>query len=179
VKGEIMTIEKIQKIDAACRQLDTAITLWFQESDPVAIHTLACASHQIIHDIIHHHGGHDPLFGSPYIKAGFKNIAKKHFHKHYHFFKHANRDPNKSIDFHESAPHPFILYSILGIEQLAFKKTPLQSAFMIFFALNNPSILTKAGSEFFFQEIPPDELTKFRSLTRKQFFVLHNLAARK
>lgn len=174
-----MTKETISKTDAACRQLDTAITLWFQESDPVPIHTLACASHQIICDIIRHRRGCDPLFDSPYIKTGFKTVAQKYFHKHYNFFKHATRDPNKSIDFYESAPHPFILYSILGIEQLALKKTPLQSAFMIFFALNNPSIFTKVGSEFFFQEIPPDELTKFRSLTRKQFFELYDLASRK
>ena len=41
----------ISKLDAACRQLDCAIELWFADGDPVSIHTLACASHQIIHDI--------------------------------------------------------------------------------------------------------------------------------
>lgn len=174
-----MIKETISKTDAARRQLDTAITLWFQESDPIPTYTLACASHQIICDIIRHRRGHDPLFDNPYIKSGFKKVAKDHFHKHYNFFKHATRDPNKSIVFFESSPQTFILYSILGLEQLSITKTPLQSAFMIFFTLNNPSLLTDAGLKLFFKEIPADELTKFRKLTRKQIFELHNLATGK
>ncbi len=174
-----MTTEKISKIDVACRHLDTAITLWFQESDPISVHLLACASHQIIHDIIRHHGGKDPLFDSPYIKPGFEAKAKKAFHQHYNFFKHADRDPESSIDLDASAPQFFILYSILGLEQLVSKHNSLRSAFMVFFILNNPTLFTDEGSHFFFKEIPPDELAKFRSLTRKQFFEIHHLATGK
>ena len=47
----------ITKLDAARRQLWVAISLWFQDGDEVAIHTLACAAHQIIHDINQHRGG--------------------------------------------------------------------------------------------------------------------------
>lgn len=174
-----MTTETISKIDVACRHLDAAITLWFQEFDPISIHLLACASHEIISDIIHHRGGRDSLFDSPYIKPGFKKKAKDAFHKHYNFFKHANRDTEASIDLDPSAPECFIIYSILGLEQLAVKHNQLRSAFMIFFILNNPSLFTDEGSEFFFKTIPPDELTKFRCLTRNQFFELYNLATRK
>jgi hypothetical protein len=39
---------KISKADAAQRQLDTAIELYFAESDPVAIHTLAAAAYELI-----------------------------------------------------------------------------------------------------------------------------------
>jgi hypothetical protein len=39
----------ISKFDAARRQLNTAITLWFADGDPVAIHTLAYAAYEIIH----------------------------------------------------------------------------------------------------------------------------------
>ena len=33
----------VTKLDAARRQLETAITLWFHDGDPVSIHTLAAA----------------------------------------------------------------------------------------------------------------------------------------
>ena len=173
-----MTIEKISKIDAASRQLDMAITLWFQEADPIPIHTLASSAHQIIHDVIHHHGGEDRLFDSPYIKPGFKKIAKKHFHKHYNFFKHANHDPDKFIDFNASAPEYIIVYSIFGLEQLSIKNTSLQLAFRFFFFLNNPSLLTDEGIESFFKKIPPNNLAKFKSLTRKQFLEIYHSATR-
>jgi hypothetical protein len=174
-----MTIETISKIEVACRHLDTAITLWFQESDPISIHLLACASHQIISDIIHHRGGRDFLFDNPYIKPGFEAIAKKHFHQHYNFFKHADRDPEASIDFDGSAPEHFITYSILGLEQLAIKHTPIRSAFMFFFILKNPTLFTEEAPQFFFRKTSSDELTKIRSLTRKEFFELYKLATRK
>jgi hypothetical protein len=42
---------RVSKLDAARRQLDGAIQLWFSNGDPVAIHALVCAAHQIIQDI--------------------------------------------------------------------------------------------------------------------------------
>jgi hypothetical protein len=41
----------IGKLDAARRQLSTAITLWFGSDDPVSIHTLAHAAYEIIHTV--------------------------------------------------------------------------------------------------------------------------------
>jgi len=57
-----MNIERITKLDAAIRQLDTAITLWFTEADTISIHTLACSAHQIIHDINQQKGHRDLLW---------------------------------------------------------------------------------------------------------------------
>ena len=42
---------RVSKLDAARRQLDCAIELWFAGKDEVSIHTLAAAAHQIISDI--------------------------------------------------------------------------------------------------------------------------------
>ena len=42
---------RISKLEAARRQLRTAITLWFTGGDPVAIHSLAFAAYEILHAI--------------------------------------------------------------------------------------------------------------------------------
>jgi hypothetical protein len=42
---------KVSKTDVAKRQIETAIRLWFFSGDPVSIHTLAAAAHQILHDL--------------------------------------------------------------------------------------------------------------------------------
>ena len=39
----------LSKLDAATRQLSTAIELWFDERDAVSVHTLAFAAYEIIH----------------------------------------------------------------------------------------------------------------------------------
>jgi hypothetical protein len=41
----------LTKVDVARRQLQTAITLWFTNGDPVSVHTLAAAAHEIIHTV--------------------------------------------------------------------------------------------------------------------------------
>jgi hypothetical protein len=43
---------KISKLDAARRQLDTAIRLYFMEGDPVSVHTLAAAAFEILKDLV-------------------------------------------------------------------------------------------------------------------------------
>lgn len=40
--------EPISKIEAAFRQLRTAVLLFFSDQDPVAVHTLTAAAHEIL-----------------------------------------------------------------------------------------------------------------------------------
>lgn len=40
----------ITKLDAARRQIDAAIHLYFEEGDEIAVHTLVCAAHILIID---------------------------------------------------------------------------------------------------------------------------------
>jgi hypothetical protein len=63
----------ITKLDAARRQLETAITLWFHDADPVSVHTLAMAAHGILRALNKKRGG-PPMLGdpSPYIRPGFE-----------------------------------------------------------------------------------------------------------
>ena len=51
----------VSKFDAARRQLETAIRLYFFQGDPISIHTLASAAAQILHDLSRHRGGGELL----------------------------------------------------------------------------------------------------------------------
>ncbi len=48
--GKAPTI-RVSKLNAARRQLNCALELWFSDKDEVSVHTLAAAAHQIIYDI--------------------------------------------------------------------------------------------------------------------------------
>jgi len=110
--------EKIRKIDAAQRQLDSAITLWFQDCDTVATHTLACSAYQIIHDINQDKKGRDLLLDTVVIKDEFRHDFISRVKSSYNFFKHANKDPNPDgvIEFDSSLTELFIFFSIFGLE---------------------------------------------------------------
>src|SRR5579862_9769286 len=89
----------VTKLDAAKRQLRAAITLWFTGGDPVAIHTLAAAAHEIVHTLFRRKGLSGLLFDSPRIRddkrAEFARAAKAAAT----FFKHAQRDPDGTLEF--------------------------------------------------------------------------------
>jgi hypothetical protein len=40
---------RLGKVDVARRQLQTPITLWFTEGDPVSVHTLVFAAYEVFH----------------------------------------------------------------------------------------------------------------------------------
>ena len=48
---------QISKLDAARRQLEIAVRLYFAEDDPVSIHTLTSAAYQLLSDINRALGG--------------------------------------------------------------------------------------------------------------------------
>ena len=75
----------ITKLEAARRQLRVAISLWFQDGDEVAIHTLACAAHEIINDINKHRGGEDLLFNKTVFREEYRDEVIKRFKKEMNF----------------------------------------------------------------------------------------------
>ena len=48
---------QLSKLEAARRQLETAIKLYFEYGDEVSIHALAAAAYSLIRDINEHRGG--------------------------------------------------------------------------------------------------------------------------
>jgi hypothetical protein len=90
----------LSKLEAASRQLRTAITLWFDEGDPVSVHTLAFAAYEIFHTVSAHRDPYrrDLLFDSDWIKDEYRRDWNKHIRREANFFKHGDRDPEGSID---------------------------------------------------------------------------------
>ena len=78
---------RITRIAAARRQLTTALELWFAEKDPVSVHSLVSAAHQIIHDLNRNAGGPELLFDSSVIKPESKKAVVAMLKKNMNFFK--------------------------------------------------------------------------------------------
>jgi hypothetical protein len=63
----------INKLEAARRQLDTAIRMTFANEDELAIHTVAAAAYRILRDILDKRGRHDL---ENLYRAGLYRMAK-------------------------------------------------------------------------------------------------------
>jgi hypothetical protein len=94
---------KITKLDAALRQLQTAVRLYFSDADPVSIHTLTAAAHRILADLAKARGG-TPMAADAFVqkvRADQREEAKRRLSAAANFFKHADRD---SEDVHTFSP---------------------------------------------------------------------------
>jgi len=88
---------QISKLDAARRQLDTAIRLYFEESDEVSVHTLAGAAHVLLTDL--HTARNTKTLLHRYIRPEKIWEFEKAVRKPQNFFKHAADDPTIVTDF--------------------------------------------------------------------------------
>jgi hypothetical protein len=161
---------KISKLDAARRQLDCAIELWFANGDLVSIHTLACASHQIIHDIHKKRVRHKELiFDSILIKDEYRKEANDLIRKNMIFFKHADKDPEGVTEFVPRLSEGFIVMSIHGLGNLGVSPTDSEAAFLWWHAIQNPRFLSEAGRQQL-NKIPVNNLEEIRTFPKNEFF---------
>ena len=149
-----MATMKVSKLDAARRQLDGAIQLWFLDGDPVAIHSLACAAHQVIQDIAEQKGAREyhleeitkKIVKPEHVKATIEFVRKPMM-----FFKHANRDPHAVLEFNPDLSEAFIFLAICCLRDIGESSSDVQRAFLNWAQVHNPQM---------FKSNPFDELTK-------------------
>lgn len=90
---------KLNKFDAAERQLLLAIRLFFAEEDSVSIHTLAEAAGQVLYDIGKSKNVHSIVRDMTYIKPGMQKEWLQGIFAARNFFKHADKDKESQLEF--------------------------------------------------------------------------------
>ena len=149
----------VTKIGAARSQLIEAINLFFEERDPVSIHTLVGASIQILNDhitdigdvwdnnLIHH-------YNTIYINDDSRKIWNSKINEAKNFFKHADRDLREgkiSIEFETDLNNFSIFEAIRCLKVVEGEDYVFSIEFSTFIAwlcLKYPNLL-KAGDDSF------------------------------
>ena len=160
----------VTKLEAARRQLRVAISLWFQDGDEIAVHTLACASHQIIHDINKKKRGRELIFDSLLFKDEYRDEVVKRLRRDMNFFKHANTDPDGVTEFAPKLSELFIMMSLGGLENLGLTLVPVEAAFSHWYLLKHPEFLTEKGLSQRAQLSESGLLGEFEKLSARHFF---------
>jgi hypothetical protein len=168
-----MPVETLTKIDVARCQLDTAISLWFRDDDPVSAHTLACSSHEIVQGLNHHRRGPKLLFDSLWFKDEYRSRVIAHFKREYNFFKHADRDPEVSIHFDTEITSTFLFVACWGMKLIGVTPTAHQQIFLIYYVTLRPEYLTEEGRTFF-DTIPIQTIEDVKTVPKKEFFEAFN-----
>ncbi|MDD2774219.1 MAG: hypothetical protein PHP45_11060 [Elusimicrobiales bacterium] len=138
-----MTISReftLTKSDAAIRQLEEAIILFFEDRDAISIHTLATASHQILRDIDSTCSFLD-ILERDCVKDEFrKNVRDDYTRKAQNFFKHADKDKNATIAFKPAFTEFLIFDATLMWLYAGGAKSIKLTAFLLWFSAKYPPV---------------------------------------
>lgn len=132
----------ITKREAAIRQLDAAIKLFFEEGEMIAVHTLVGASLQVMLDLGHPQGIESSLRSSKYI---YENRIKdwiSSLNRIQNFFKHANRDSDEVLQYSEDSTILLIIEAVILAESLCLHQgSNAQIAFKTWFLVAYPELI--------------------------------------
>jgi hypothetical protein len=166
---------KITKLEAARRQLQTAIELWRDDGDAVAIHTLAHASHELIHDLSRTGRGKKPLLFDAYPERTDKEFRRQWaamLKRAAGFFKHTanEKGANTEVDFEPEINEIFMHFSIIGLEAMGVQLNEAESIFSFWMKTHHPEVLSQDSQRFMSESLAPGFLPAFRKLPKKKFF---------
>ncbi|WP_322046052.1 hypothetical protein [Paraburkholderia sp. J67] len=139
----------ISKVDAAERQLKTAIWLWFHDFDPVPIHGLAAAAFKVLWKLHEKHKtGHKMIRDEVIarVKANYRQDFIEMLNETENFIKHADRDP---FGFHTFNPEMTVMLLLDGVRALAAfnGNFPVECrVFQTWILINRPNLIDLKSS---------------------------------
>jgi hypothetical protein len=124
----------LSKVEVARRQLETAINMYFNDGEPVSIHTLVTAAFEVLRDINSSRNG-SPMFTDPnasvVVPSEKKGVARQALRKAQNFFKHADEDPDGVLDFNPEATAFYILDAVEKYRELNGENPPIMRVFAL------------------------------------------------
>lgn len=164
----------ISKIDAARRQLDCAIELWFLEKDEVSAHALAGAAYQVIHDICMAKGAGELLYDSAVVKDEYRKEFNDQINAARNFIKHADRDPDPDsvIELIPFGTFVFMLFAVSGLRKLRQPTSPHMALFWTWLLLHHAEYFSAGLIAELEASGPKGDLMAAAALSRPEFYKL-------
>jgi len=132
---------KINKLDAARRQILTAIRLYFNHGDIVSMHTLASAAFKITQNICDESPDlPDSLTDwiDELVKPEFKKMLWSKLHETGNFFKHADHDPDAVHEFYPEETEHMLFHAVYQYRQLTGEWSAEIRLFSTWYTLQHP-----------------------------------------
>jgi len=164
----------ITKLEAAHRQLRTAIALWFTDGDPVSTHALVFAAHQVLQDLMRREKRTPQLaFNLSHIKPEYRKEIDAKLKEAGYFIKHGDRGKAgmlPSISFNPTLTGLFIVYTMSGLRYYKQDISAEEMTFDFWHVIHEPQLLTDAGKNIFKDSYGIEMTNALRTVPKGEFF---------
>jgi hypothetical protein len=169
---------RLTKLEAARRQLETAIKLYFACDDDVSIHTLAAAAYSVIRDINEHRGG-EPMLKDLHLLLE-ENLAhefRRYINRPENFLKHADKDPDGAGELEPRWTEVLIWEASRKYCEISGEQNKLLITFILWFVARQPELREEFERNCALEGFTRDKLAILSRLPfneRKRFFAILN-----
>lgn len=135
----------VDKVEAARRQMDTAVRLLFANEDPLPIHTLVMAAFGILKDLS---SGRPDLFWPQVLEAIVRPEKRqalwRTLNASSNYLKHADKDPSAILsDFREESNDSMLVLGALYYQGLGYPLTTEMQAIITWYLATRPDVLSE------------------------------------
>jgi hypothetical protein len=166
--------QSISKVEAAQRQLNCAVELWFADGDELSIHTLAAAAYQLVHDLKEHKGvARTLLYDATMIKPEQRKKWIDHLKKPVNFSKHADNDPDDVLEFNPRLNIGFLMAAAAGLRLLGAPTSDVVNALIFWIVVNKPNWATEKFRKLYEERLGIDNLQEFKLVPKRDFLKIY------
>jgi len=165
-------IEQVSKLDAARRQLDCAVALYFSDGDSVSTHTLVAAAYEVLRDLSARNNGLRPMLKEralDFVRPEHQKTVLRKLSEAENFFKHADRDPGETLEFSASQTESLLLDACDQHTHLSGTTTPAMQAMRLWYIVHHHDMCILPESEAATLALSAPVLARMR---KDEFFAL-------
>jgi hypothetical protein len=137
----------VDKLEAAKRQLLTAIYLYKHDMDTVSTYTLTMAAYNILRSLNDGRAALMKDYITDHIKPGMEKTARDLMNRNENFFKHADKDPDAVLKVHTKLPVVFLWEACEAYRKLANENPAEMVAYNIWFKIQNSRVFKLNNTE--------------------------------
>ena len=160
----------ISKLDAAKRQLESSLRIFFNDGDPVSIHTLVNASDEILSKLCSKHGVKSIIDEGieKFVRVEKRKELREKLTEAKNFFKHSGFNENKSVEFNHEV-NPILLWDSCRLYQILTSEfTPIMTIFNIWFSLKNKDLILDEKKKEILESL---NYTEYLDIENKKHFL--------
>jgi hypothetical protein len=169
---------QFRKLEAARRQLETAIKLYFASGDEVSIHTLGAAGYALIRDINEHRRGEAMLKDLHlFLPDDLAREFRRYINRAENFLKHADKDPDGVGELEPRWTEVLLWEASRKYCEMTGEHNKLMIAFVFWFVAHQPELREQVEKECLSQGFTKEHLDfvfRLPSTDRERFFEMLN-----